>query len=50
METLANANDEDGVAWLLFDKQGASANTLDDETLRAQRRIEKLERDRPVAW
>ena len=26
-------SDEDGVAWLLFDKQGASANTLDDETL-----------------
>ena len=24
--------DEDGIAWLLFDKKDASANTLSDET------------------
>jgi 3-hydroxyacyl-CoA dehydrogenase/enoyl-CoA hydratase/3-hydroxybutyryl-CoA epimerase len=41
-------SDEDGVAWLLFDKQGASANTLDDETLtELDAALDKLERDRP---
>ena len=25
--------DEDGIAWLLFDKKDASTNTMDDETL-----------------
>jgi 3-hydroxyacyl-CoA dehydrogenase/enoyl-CoA hydratase/3-hydroxybutyryl-CoA epimerase len=40
--------DEDGIAWLLFDKQGASANTLDGETLtELDAALDKLERDRP---
>ena len=41
-------NDEDGIAWLLFDKKNASANTLDDETLTELNAVlEKLENDRP---
>ena len=41
--------DEDGIAWLLFDKQGASANTLDGETSwpNSTLALDKLERDRP---
>jgi 3-hydroxyacyl-CoA dehydrogenase/enoyl-CoA hydratase/3-hydroxybutyryl-CoA epimerase len=40
--------DEDGIAWLLFDKQGASANTLDGDTLaELDLALDKLERDRP---
>jgi 3-hydroxyacyl-CoA dehydrogenase/enoyl-CoA hydratase/3-hydroxybutyryl-CoA epimerase len=42
--------DEDGIAWLLFDKQGSSANTLDGETLaELDAALDKLERDRPRA-
>jgi len=41
-------SDEDGIVWLLFDKQGASANTLDDETLtELDAALDKLERDHP---
>ena len=40
--------DEDGIAWLLFDKQDASANTLSEEVLtELDAVLEKLERDRP---
>src|ERR1700712_2276644 len=40
--------DEDGIAWLLFDKQNASTNTMDDETLtELDAVLDKLERDRP---
>jgi 3-hydroxyacyl-CoA dehydrogenase/enoyl-CoA hydratase/3-hydroxybutyryl-CoA epimerase len=40
--------DEDGIAWLLFDKKDASTNTLDDETLvELDAALDKLERDRP---
>jgi 3-hydroxyacyl-CoA dehydrogenase/enoyl-CoA hydratase/3-hydroxybutyryl-CoA epimerase len=40
--------DADGIAWLLFDKKDASANTLDDETLtELDAVLDKLERDRP---
>ncbi len=40
--------DEDGIAWLLFDKNDASANTLDGETLsELDAMLDKLERDRP---
>ena len=40
--------DEDGIAWLLFDKKDASANTLDDEVLtELDAVLDKLERDRP---
>jgi 3-hydroxyacyl-CoA dehydrogenase/enoyl-CoA hydratase/3-hydroxybutyryl-CoA epimerase len=40
--------DEDGIAWLLFDKQGASANTMDEEVLaELDAALDKLERDRP---
>jgi len=40
--------DPDGVAWLLFDKKGASANTLSaDVLLELDTILEKLERDRP---
>ena len=41
--------DEDGIAWLLFDKQGASANTLDGETLDRTRRRARQARTRPPA-
>jgi 3-hydroxyacyl-CoA dehydrogenase/enoyl-CoA hydratase/3-hydroxybutyryl-CoA epimerase len=40
--------DEDGIAWLLFDKKGSSANTLSAEVLtELDAVLEKLERDRP---
>jgi 3-hydroxyacyl-CoA dehydrogenase/enoyl-CoA hydratase/3-hydroxybutyryl-CoA epimerase len=40
--------DEDNIAWLLFDKKGASANTLDEETLTELNVIlEKVEQDKP---
>jgi 3-hydroxyacyl-CoA dehydrogenase/enoyl-CoA hydratase/3-hydroxybutyryl-CoA epimerase len=40
--------DEDGIAWLLFDKQDASANTLSAAVLaELDAVLEKLERDRP---
>ena len=40
--------DEDGIAWLLFDKKDASTNTMDDETLtELDAVLDKLERDRP---
>ncbi len=41
-------NDEDGIAWLLFDKKGASANTLSADVLaELDAVLDKLERDRP---
>ena len=41
-------NDEDGIAWLVFDKKDSSANTLSAETLGELNAVlEKLERDRP---
>jgi len=41
-------SDEDGVAWLLFDKHNASANTLSEEELtELDAVLDKLERDRP---
>ena len=40
--------DEDGVAWLLFDKKDASANTLSEETLTELNSVlDKVEHDRP---
>ncbi len=40
--------DEDGIAWLLFDKKDASANTLSADVLaELDAVLEKLERDRP---
>jgi 3-hydroxyacyl-CoA dehydrogenase/enoyl-CoA hydratase/3-hydroxybutyryl-CoA epimerase len=40
--------DEDGIAWLLFDKKDANANTLSAEVLtELDAVLEKLERDRP---
>jgi 3-hydroxyacyl-CoA dehydrogenase / enoyl-CoA hydratase / 3-hydroxybutyryl-CoA epimerase len=40
--------DEDGVAWLLFDKQDASANTLSAKVLmELDAVLDKVERDRP---
>ena len=40
--------DQDGIAWLLFDKKDASANTLSEAVLTELDAIlEKLERDRP---
>jgi 3-hydroxyacyl-CoA dehydrogenase/enoyl-CoA hydratase/3-hydroxybutyryl-CoA epimerase len=40
--------DEDGVAWLLFDKKDSSANTLSEAVLiELDAALEKLERDRP---
>jgi 3-hydroxyacyl-CoA dehydrogenase/enoyl-CoA hydratase/3-hydroxybutyryl-CoA epimerase len=40
--------DEDGVAWLLFDKKDASANTLSEEVLdELDAVLAKLEQDRP---
>ncbi len=41
--------DEDGIAWLLFDKQDASANTLDDETLTELDAGARQARTRPSA-
>jgi 3-hydroxyacyl-CoA dehydrogenase/enoyl-CoA hydratase/3-hydroxybutyryl-CoA epimerase len=39
---------EDGISWLLFDKKGASANTLSADVLTEfDAVLEKLERDRP---
>jgi 3-hydroxyacyl-CoA dehydrogenase/enoyl-CoA hydratase/3-hydroxybutyryl-CoA epimerase len=41
-------NDEDGIAWLLFDKEDASANTLSEDVLTELNAVlDKLERDRP---
>ena len=40
--------DEDGIAWLLFDKKDASTNTMDDATLtELDAVLDKVERDRP---
>jgi 3-hydroxyacyl-CoA dehydrogenase / enoyl-CoA hydratase / 3-hydroxybutyryl-CoA epimerase len=40
--------DEDGVAWLLLDKKGASANTLSEDVLtELDAVLERLERDHP---
>src|SRR5580704_5315519 len=40
--------DEDGIAWLLFDKKGAGANTLSADVLaELDAVLEKVERDRP---
>src|ERR1700688_1176084 len=40
--------DEDGIAWLLFDKKDSSANTLSADVLtELDAVLEKLERDRP---
>jgi 3-hydroxyacyl-CoA dehydrogenase/enoyl-CoA hydratase/3-hydroxybutyryl-CoA epimerase len=40
--------DEDGIAWLLFDKKDANANTLSADVLtELDAVLEKLERDRP---
>ncbi|HET7850965.1 MAG TPA: 3-hydroxyacyl-CoA dehydrogenase NAD-binding domain-containing protein [Pseudolabrys sp.] len=40
--------DEDGIAWLLFDKKDASANTLSEETLsELNAALEKIEKERP---
>ena len=40
--------DEDGIAWLLFDKKDSSANTLSEPVLTELNAVlEKLERDRP---
>src|SRR6202167_2465958 len=40
--------DEDGIAWLLFDKKDSSANTLSEAVLtELDAVLEKLERDRP---
>jgi 3-hydroxyacyl-CoA dehydrogenase/enoyl-CoA hydratase/3-hydroxybutyryl-CoA epimerase len=42
--------DEDGVAWLLFDKKGSSTNTLSEEVLaELDGVLTKLEQDRPRA-
>jgi len=41
-------NDEDGTAWLLFDKKDSSANTLSEPVLTELNAVlDKLERDRP---
>src|SRR5580704_11745418 len=41
-------NDEDGIAWLLFDKKGSSANTLSAPVLTELNAVlDKLERERP---
>src|SRR5580704_8916248 len=41
-------NDEDGIAWLLFDKKDSSANTLSAPVLTELNAVlDKLERDRP---
>lgn len=40
--------DEDGIAWLLFDKKGQSANTLSEDALaELNAALEKIEHDRP---
>ena len=40
--------DEDGVAWLLFDKKDSGANTLDEATLTELNAVlDQIERDRP---
>jgi 3-hydroxyacyl-CoA dehydrogenase/enoyl-CoA hydratase/3-hydroxybutyryl-CoA epimerase len=40
--------DEDGIAWLLFDKKDSSANTLSEDTLtELDAALDKVERDRP---
>jgi 3-hydroxyacyl-CoA dehydrogenase / enoyl-CoA hydratase / 3-hydroxybutyryl-CoA epimerase len=40
--------DEDGVAWLIFNKKDASTNTIDEEVLiELDGALDKLERDRP---
>ena len=41
-------NDETGVAWLVIDKQGASANTLSEDVLtELDAVLTKVEQDRP---
>src|ERR1700758_564085 len=41
-------NDEDGIAWLLFDKKDSGANTLSEPVLTELNAVlDKLERDRP---
>ena len=40
--------DEDGIAWLLFDRAGASANTLSADLLRARRDRLGAESQRPT--
>src|SRR5579872_5805868 len=41
-------NDEDGIAWLLFDKKDSSANPLSEAVLTELNAVlDKLERDRP---
>src|SRR6202023_4310428 len=40
--------DEDGIAWLLFDKKDSSANTLSEDVLTELNAVlEKIERDHP---
>src|ERR1700733_5698688 len=40
--------DDDGIAWLLFDKKDSSANTLSEDVLTELNAVlEKIERDRP---
>ena len=41
--------DADGIAWLLFDRAGASANTLSGDVIEELRQIvDALESERPV--
>jgi 3-hydroxyacyl-CoA dehydrogenase/enoyl-CoA hydratase/3-hydroxybutyryl-CoA epimerase len=41
--------DQEGIEWLLLDKQGTSTNTLDEEVLsELESVLEELERDRPT--
>src|SRR5215472_10793796 len=45
---LRMRTDEDGIAWLLFDKKDSSANTLSEAVLsELDAALDKLERDRP---
>src|SRR5918995_1428621 len=41
--------DQEGIEWLLLDKQGTRTNTLDEEVLsELESVLEELERDRPT--
>ena len=41
-------NDEDGIAWLVIDKQGANANTLSEDVLtELDAALSKIEQDKP---
>jgi 3-hydroxyacyl-CoA dehydrogenase / enoyl-CoA hydratase / 3-hydroxybutyryl-CoA epimerase len=41
-------NDDDGIAWLLIDKQGANANTLSEDVLTEfDAALSRIEHDRP---